>query len=161
MNRFFRILLGVLLCGGAAYASGVEVHPSVLQESGNMNDKLQSLVTMDYGQSLVKHWIDSKIGVSKSGKKQNSKKPFQASSLWGVRPKTAPASEQSSGGNGVMDIYKKSMSPQALEKWKNESIAALNGPGRNPIVEAFKNSNSVNQKSAETAARIKELEQQG
>lgn len=101
------------------------------------------------------------------------KKPaFQASSLWGTKPRAAeaPASmpgtmsgDKAADPNSLMGIYQKSMSKESLDQWKSQATEAMSGAGRNPFVEAAREAQAkaAASNTERSEAKLKELEEQG
>lgn len=125
-----------------------------------------SAPVQSWKQSLITY--DPELSVLPLKKKTEQKPTFQASTLWGAKTRSAvPASSSGTSGQtkaapgSVMDIYQKSMSPEKMQQWQDETIAALNA-NRNPFVDAAR---AAQEKRAvdtsKSEAKLKELQEQG
>lgn len=110
--------------------------------------------------------FDSSISIFNqiAGKGPEKKTAVPPASLWGAKPRSAvPRSSGVKAPSGsIMGEYQKAMSPESLEKWKNDSIEQMN-VGRNPFVEAA-HAAQAKASSADTSrseAKLKELEEKG
>ncbi len=99
-----------------------------------------------------------------AGKDTEKKPAFQASSLWGAKPRAAASNTTGAKApaSSMMEIYQKSMSKESLDAWGNDAMAQM-GQGRNPFVEA-RNAAQAKAAAGNTAkseAKLKELEENG